>query len=87
MSYGPGYTLWKQILREREERRLARQQARREPPPEASPPPVKTRGRQPVNPETERGAPPSEPKRPRRRATALAGSSLPKAGGRRARTG
>ncbi|HEX6010744.1 MAG TPA: hypothetical protein VFY87_02850 [Geminicoccaceae bacterium] len=29
MSYGPGYTMWKQILREREERRLARQQAKR----------------------------------------------------------
>ena len=30
MSYGPGYILWKEILRVREERRLARLQAKRQ---------------------------------------------------------
>ncbi|MFO1075192.1 MAG: hypothetical protein U1E17_21360 [Geminicoccaceae bacterium] len=29
MSYGPGYVLWQQILRERAERRAARLEARR----------------------------------------------------------
>jgi hypothetical protein len=29
MTYGPGYVLWKQILRERAQRRAARLQARR----------------------------------------------------------
>jgi hypothetical protein len=86
MSYGPGYTLWKQILREREERRLARQQARREAPPEVPAPTAMGRGKQAVSAEAELTAPAAEPKRPRRRATALPGSSIPKAAGRRART-
>ena len=30
MSYGPGYILWKEILREREERRVARLEAKRQ---------------------------------------------------------
>ena len=30
MSYGPGYILWKEILREREERRIARLEAKRQ---------------------------------------------------------
>ncbi len=30
MSYGPGYTMWKEILRQREERRIARLQAKRQ---------------------------------------------------------
>jgi hypothetical protein len=86
MSYGPGYTLWKQILREREERRLARQQARRGPPPEPPAPAAKARGKQGIATETEMAPPGPELKRPRRRATPVPGSSLPNTGGRRART-
>lgn len=56
MSYGPGYVLWKQILKEREQRRNARIEARRERPAlemvkEPAPPP-----------------PPPAPPKPRRRA-------------------
>lgn len=52
MTYGPGYVLWKQILREREERRTARLEARRgkqlpvEPPEKPAPSPKRpARGR------------------------------------------
>lgn len=38
MTYGPGYVLWKQILREREERRAERLEARRGKQPPVEPP-------------------------------------------------
>ena len=49
MSYGPGYTMWKQILREREERRLARQQAKRTiTPPQEPEAPARKRSKNPA---------------------------------------
>ena len=48
MSYGPGYVLWQQILRERAERRAERLEARRAAaPPAEAPATVPRRGRPP----------------------------------------
>ncbi len=59
MSYGPGYVLWKQILRERAERRAERITARRAPPKDAATADA---------PQPAAGAPPT--RRARRRPTA-----------------
>lgn len=72
MSYGPGYILWKEILRAREERRLARLQAKRQaleaeraPPAEPSPAAAERRGRRPAGGPAE--IPPERKPRSRRR--------------------
>ena len=80
MSYGPGYTLWKQILREREERRLARLQAKRGLPlPQDAKPAArkrKLRG-EATTPKADGGAAPAPARTARRSSPRRAGATEP----------
>jgi hypothetical protein len=89
MSYGPGYTMWKQILREREERRLARQQAKRATTPPVEPEaPARKRSRSPAEAAETASASNPPASRAARRPTAARGmaASAEAAGRRAART-
>jgi hypothetical protein len=87
MSYGPGYTMWKQILREREERRLARQQAKRTiTPPQEPEAPARKRSKNPAAAATEpvSGSAPPTSRAARRPSAARGMAASVEAAGRRA---
>jgi hypothetical protein len=83
MSYGPGYTMWKQILREREERRLARQQAKRTiTPPQEPEAPARKRSKNPAK--TAPGSTPPASRSARRPSAAHGAAASAEQAGRRA---
>jgi hypothetical protein len=87
MSYGPGYTMWKQILREREERRLARLQAKRTtaPPHQEPEAPTRKRSKNPAGAgETAPASTPPASRAARRPSAARGMAASAEAAGRRA---